>query len=1122
MRRLIFVLLPLLIAFLVHGCAASRGGASARLITNRAQLVGGDRALGDVGDYLLENDKVRIVIQKPGFSRGFGVYGGSLIDADLRRPFENGTSGEPSGNDQFGELFPAFFVQAVNVDRVVIEADGKNGGPARLVAQGEAGDFLELAALRDVLELAALLNRAVTGSNVDFQSLTSQARLRYSTVYETEPGKRWITIRFKVENVSSRELKFPSEFATELLGLAGLPTGGFRVPIGDVALFGATSAVWIPGIGFDSRFGLEDSYAKKIDFPAFPGVIAEWVASRGNGASYGLLVDPSPRNFVVSHRATYDDGTAPITDTSLLVPFSASSFLGIFHDTAPDVLRPNESFVTTKHFMIGSGDVGSVLDGIHELRGTTVGRLGGQVYDATTGTPATGLSVLVYQKRKGPSDPNYRIFSQFDVREHGSFGGTLEPGTYGLRVQGEGRVLSPMVEVQIKAGETTSLRLMSNPPGRIVVRITDPSGHPLPAKTSAVGVYAAENAGQLTRQFLYDLQCGEPFRSTDMVNDDPQQDGTRQFIEAVAYTREGNATLRVRPGKYRVVSSRGPEWDLAATEVTVGPDETQSITHMLTHVVDTTGFVAGDMHIHSRNSIDSSMSLDERVIALAAEGVEWAVSTDHNFVTDYRPYVARNDLYPWIYPMVGVEMTTLESGHFNGYPMRYEVGPVTHGAFAWAGRPPSDIFKDLRALGSLGPDRTIVQVNHPRDGVLGYFSQYQRDPFTAGEIPPTLVQQVIAPKGAAFKTAEGKSTYSPDFDAMEVANGKLFMQIHTFRVPDVLPAGDLPAVIPKAGMILRKANGEPGFPGAIEDWFNLLNLGQRYIAVGTADSHSGADEAGHFRTLVFVGDDRPIALTDERLVAAMRTHHVIATNAPLLDFYVDDAVKGVMGQTLQTDNKTVSIHYRLTSAPWASVARINLWRNGIIAKVLEVDPDRNLAANPINEFVDVELAKNAAGEAIDSWFVLEAIGYKSFFPAIKPDEIPRVLLTEAVATLAGPLGLGSDEFGALRPPEWFPITSFAITNPVWVKRGTSGNWQPPGVIPIEILDQPENDPKMQAFVHPQSTVRAPKIRKMNAMSKSVDRFEPRGKVPLFYPRGDNLLDVRKALSRFGHMAGHVE
>ena len=44
------------------------------------------------------------------------------------------------------------------------------------------------------------------------------------------------------------------------------------------------------------------------------------------------------------------------------------------------------------------------------------------------------------------------------------------------------------------------------------------------------------------------------------------------------------------------------------------------------------------------------MTLDERVRALAAEGIEWAVATDHNFVTDYRPYVARKRPLPVALP----------------------------------------------------------------------------------------------------------------------------------------------------------------------------------------------------------------------------------------------------------------------------------------------------------------------------------------------------------------------------------------------------------------------------------------------------------------------------------------
>ena len=47
-------------------------------------------------------------------------------------------------------------------------------------------------------------------------------------------------------------------------------------------------------------------------------------------------------------------------------------------------------------------------------------------------------------------------------------------------------------------------------------------------------------------------------------------------------------------------------------------------------------------------------------------------------------------------------------------------------------------------------------------------------------------------------------------------------------------------------------------------------------------------------------------------------------------------------------------------------------------------------------------------------------------------------------------------------------------------------------------------------------------RLVRAESTPRDRFEPRGKVPLFYPRNDNWEDVRKVLSRFGHAGGHAD
>jgi hypothetical protein len=77
-------------------------------VQSRAELVGGPRAIGEVGDYRLSNDKVRFIVQNIGASRVYTTFGGSLIDADLNRPAELDPYGRPQGHDGLGELFPAY------------------------------------------------------------------------------------------------------------------------------------------------------------------------------------------------------------------------------------------------------------------------------------------------------------------------------------------------------------------------------------------------------------------------------------------------------------------------------------------------------------------------------------------------------------------------------------------------------------------------------------------------------------------------------------------------------------------------------------------------------------------------------------------------------------------------------------------------------------------------------------------------------------------------------------------------------------------------------------------------------------------------------------------------------
>ena len=71
---------------------------------DRSQLVGGPSAIGEVGDFVLENDRIRAVVLQGGNSVGPGMFGGTIVDVDLQRPERRHSAGR--GHDQFAELFP--------------------------------------------------------------------------------------------------------------------------------------------------------------------------------------------------------------------------------------------------------------------------------------------------------------------------------------------------------------------------------------------------------------------------------------------------------------------------------------------------------------------------------------------------------------------------------------------------------------------------------------------------------------------------------------------------------------------------------------------------------------------------------------------------------------------------------------------------------------------------------------------------------------------------------------------------------------------------------------------------------------------------------------------------------
>ena len=1047
---------------ILAACPTAKPTARATQVQTRADLIGGPRALGEIGDFLLENDKVRFIVQGEGFSRGFGVFGGGLLDADLVRTTSGrGDSEGGQGQDNFGEMFPGFFLEALDPHEVTdpnggdklpaieIENDGSDGKAAVVVVRGLGGDFLAL---------TQSLNEAL------LDDPREDPKLMFEQRYILEPGAQYLTIESRVQNRSFRDMSFNVWSFGE--------SGAIPTPFGDVVLFGAGNKVFLPHeAGFDIRYRLEKIYAEGgYQLPAIPGLVAEYVASASEHVSYGIVAAPNDRNYPLSVQDQFPDAT----NHSVHVPFIASAFTGLFQVLPPDRLAANDEqeggedeFRFKRYFVVGSGDVASVTKVVlKDILQETTGTVHGRLLEQGTNRALTKGSVVFY-------DGDAKVTHAY-VRDDGRFAATLRPGTYAMRAYVKGRAVTQPVSVSVAADGIAYPILTVPQAAELVVTVVEPGVGPVPAKATLVGTAPADRAGDDPKSYLYDLSIGEPWRYTDFVPDDADDASTRRYIEEFGYADDGAVHLVARPGRYTLSVSRGPEYDRFEQEVELKAGVQLAVTAEVNRVVPTPGYVSADFHLHTRFSLDSDIDLPDAMRAYAGEGLEYAVSTDHNFVVEYSQAIASENLERFLNGAVGIELTTIDRGHFNGFPIERGSGAPpdvlgdatiasrTYGSFPWALRDPADIFADLRARAQTGPDGqklpVVVQVNHPRDTILGYFEQYAVD-------PETLVVHgqsgLVAPKLDAHPEFAPEK-FSWDFDAIEVFNGKRYEFLHSYRVPagttldpvsccpvtpgaifrerpgmdcDDAIAGDCDCDQAKADA--RELAGQCGadegvaFPGVIEDWFAILKTGKRVIGTGNSDSHEPhKEEPGYPRTYIGVPQDAPATVRPVDVVNAFQAGDVLMTNGPFLDVKVGDAR---LGDTVTGESFDVAVQVR--AAPWVDVDRVSLYLDGELLQTKEVELSGGKA--------DVTFAVTTSR---DGFLVVEAQGDDSMFPSVYPNEIPPLQFTDVLGSLGDSFGFGANP-DALEPVLQSVTTPYALTNPIWIDADSDGEVSPLTALP---------------------------------------------------------------------------
>jgi len=786
-----------------------------------------------------------------------------------------------------------------------------------------------------------------------------------------------------------------------------------------------------------------------------------WTTS-GDGVSYALVAARPLDGNYTENKPKYYPTAKP---DSLLIPVASSSFLGSFWAKAPTSLAPKQTFTYTGYLAVGSGDVGSVQKVVYELRDTILrpngkefvqrekvayGTLSGVVTEHPTGMPLKDVSVVI-------QDEQGLYVSQALTLANGRWSAPVTPGKYRAYAVDKSRsVVRSEGLVEMTEGGSAQVSLTLEQPGNVQVVVRDELGRALPSKISIEAI-ADNESGALPRRFLYNLKIGERLRQSDFIPDDQSDPNTRRYLERVLFATHGSAGTTIRPGKYTVFASRGLEYDVQHQEIEVKPGATATVVLTLTHLVQTPGWVSADFHVHSVHSVDSDMSLKDRVTSFAVEGVDYMAATDHNYVTDFAPTIEALDLGEWVRSVVGLELTSLEMGHFNAFPIDQQAGPVGHGSFRWFYRPPGELFAQLRGLGR-DPSKTVVQINHPRDTILGYLNAFNYGTYTGTTTEPLSgfgLDQT--PQADGTPSPYDPRNYSGDFDVLEVYNGKRQDQLKAYRRPAVAPVGaepDLPDCspslptkdqdcMPAVGAIfqrstfytvngVRKTTLQPAFPGAQDDWFTMLAQGKRVAATGNSDSHGEKAEAGLPRTYVEVGptaDGSMRALDADKVPAGLRAGRALVTNGPFIEAQVNG--QGI-GRTVISPEGTVEVKIRVKAAPWVDVTRVVILRGGPDQKlgpqVLETIP-----VTARDSVVRLDFTKSYAGLPDDSFIIVEAYGEEPMWPVFTPYEVPSLQISDAISVLADAFGFGA-AFGKYRPEQAQQVRPYAFTNPIFVRR----------------------------------------------------------------------------------------
>ncbi len=1051
MRRIIGSIAAVLALCL--GPAPTAWGAEARLLdaTDIAGM-GGTDFKGGIGDYLLRNDKVEAVILAVAVSPDFGIPiiaealpgRGVLIDVGTR------TAGVSDKNDQLGEID-----HVVNLGQNLIFYDAGVGVPA----------FVTGGATASITVFGIVL--------FDPISTPSSPTLFATTKYSLTDGDSHIEIETTVTNTNP------------------FPAPVFAISDVDITV----SRGRLPFQPFPDR-GPKSPPVDLTDPTAIFSAIGVWnyVSGPGNnGPSDGPTNNDGSASEEVSYTFIPDSLFTPLIGvaSSVVTVVSNTFDLAAVGAGSPPTIPPFGGTLTYKRKLVvakgnsveASLDLALPLLGLGATRATFTGR----VVDGS-GTPVpnahiffdntfpgadpflvTGLVTLLDENQDGAADgfipavggaplPTTHVVTgalgTFTVKLPilPAGGAPVIPSVYTARVQAPERgtvTFGPLSVDFTTIPVTTNLGdIALSDTGTLSFTVNDlASGLPTPAKLTIVGAPGTDNP-DFGSQYLSLRNFSLLSKNSGDDGKDPVTEGNSSQLSEVLIGSpalnfhvdpDGTGTLDLKPGDYIVFASRGLEYTLDTQPVTISAGSTTSVTLGIERVVDTTGFVSADFHIHSAKSFDSSVPMTDRTTAFLAAGVDVMVSTDHDHITDYAPIITSLEAGDEIASIIGNELTggnpvpadpTQDGtafpqgiGHWNAWPLSVFPGNRRNGApqdefitpgtaidrlrgmdslVAIGERPDTaDVVDWLTAIGigdATGDDE-VVMLNHPRAGfagvvIIGLFNGLANptgspsggyDPTLPITAPPNDLLNTVSLYNAAIVGSGGTDTTALSFDALEVMNG----------------------------------SGVGAFLRVRDDWCSLLDQDIRKTGTGVSDSHRLIlENAGFARSFIASSTDDPSAIDEDELTDNVKAMQVIGTTGPFIRFSVKDDNSddiGLGGTAVSTHTQLI-LKIRVEAAPWIPVEEVRIYRNCELIETRAIQSSKVLG-----QVLRFNRALPIGGIDADSYFHVEAgIRLDASGDPVSP------LLLETVQTV---------EPG---------VEPFAFTNPIFVDRDGNG-YEAPGL-----------------------------------------------------------------------------